>query len=291
MPGNKLQVVDIENQTSWSSYALLILGAGILTLLGYLVFVSFLKGPMPEFAVYSLYLLSAVAGVATFFSPCSFPLLPGYLSLYYVSDETEETGRPLRRGAPAALGVVTFNVLLGLLIATLGGGFASSLSISNSNPNQLTLALRIGVGAVLVSLGIVQPSNMTFHNHTFDSIAARLFRPSATGGRALYLYGLGYSTAGIGCAGPIMAGLVVFALGLGGFEDALAAFLVYSVTMASLMIVISIITARSKTELLGGLKRSTVRIKKASSVVMLCVGAFLIYATLDLQLLLSFFPK
>ncbi|MDE1852871.1 MAG: cytochrome c biogenesis protein CcdA [Thaumarchaeota archaeon] len=289
MQGQKLPVVNGDAETRWGHYAIVVLSVAALAFFGYLVFVAFLKDVMPAFPAYSLYFLSVVAGVATFFSPCSFPLLPGYLSLYYETDEKSEG--PLRRGFVAAMGVVSFNVVLGLLIATLGQGFASSFSISSGNPSSLTLALRVGVGSVLVLLGLVQFSNTTFHSRALDTVTARLFSRNEPNVSGLYLYGLGYSTAGIGCAGPIMAGLVVFALGSGGFADAFAAFVLYSATMASLMVGISLMVAKSKTVMLGSLKHSTRRVKKASSLLMIGVGAFLVYATLNLQLLLSLFPR
>ena len=89
-----------------------------------------------------------------------------------------------------------------------------------------------------------------------------------------------------------MAGLIVFALGSGGFVNAFMAFLVYSATMASLMVGISLLVAKSKTVLLNNLKASTPKIKKVSSIILIGVGVFLIYATLNLQFFVqTFFPK
>lgn len=51
--------------------------------------------------------------------------------------------------------------------------------------------------------------------------------PAAT----VCFHGLGYSAAGLGCTGPILAGLTVFALSTGGFGTALSAFVVFSATM------------------------------------------------------------
>ena len=52
----------------------------------------------------------------------------------------------------------------------------------------------------------------------------------------MYLYGFGYNGLGIGCGGPIMAGLFIFALSIGGFSSALFAFIIFALTMVILML-------------------------------------------------------
>ncbi len=271
-------------------YVLIILSVSLITLLGYLVFVAFVKEVMPAFSNYSLYLLAIVAAVATFFSPCSFPLLPGYLSIYY-NLESGERKHALRSGMLAAAGVTTFTVIVGAVIALLGQGVASSFSISSPNPSLYTRVFRISLGAILVSLGAVQLSNVTFHSRGLDALTNRFYSAARTGDKGLYLYGFGYNAAGIGCAGPIMAGLIVFTLGSGDFVYAFLAFLVYSATMASLMLGVSLLVSKSKTVLVDNLRYSTPKIKKASSMILIAVGAFLIYATINLQFFVrTFFP-
>ena len=77
-----------------------------------------------------------------------------------------------------------------------------------------------------------------------------------------------------------MAGLIVFALSQGGFMNALLAFGVYSLTMAFLMIVVSMLIALSKETLLQGLRQSTAAIQRVSGVLLLLVGAFLILSSI-----------
>jgi len=291
MSAHDLTLIKEKHGSYWVKYSLVLIAVAVVTLLGYIGFVIFLKDLMPAFGSYSLYLLSLVAGIATFFSPCSFPLLPGYLSIYYNPEGSEENTQSLHRGIVAALGVVAFTLILGLTIALFGQGVASSFSISNSNPSLLTRLLRIGLGTLLVSLGAIQLFGKTFHGRLLDALAGRFYSAAGSGDKRLFFYGFGYNAAGIGCAGPIMAGLIVFALGSGGFVNAFMAFLVYSATMASLMLTVSLLVSKSKTVLLTNLKHSTPRIKKASSTILIAVGIFLIYATLNLQFFVqTFFP-
>ncbi len=265
------------------SFILSIASIAVVTMLGYLGFVIFLKDVMPAFSLYSLYLIAIIAGVATFFSPCSFPLLPGYLSFYYQASHNKRENPTLYYGILAALGVLSFNLILGAVIALFGEGVATTLSISNPTPSPLTRMLRIGIGAILVALGAIQLSNFTFHTRILDVLTKRFSAATRAGGKGLYLYGFGYNIAGMGCAGPIMAGLIVFSLGSGGFANAFVAFIIYSLTMVLLMLAISMLVAHSKNILITRLKASATTIKKAASILLLVVGAFVIYATINLQ--------
>ncbi len=288
-----LPVIDSGTHRSHRvKFGFTILAIATITLLGYLAFVVFLKDIAPSFSLYSLYFVATVAGIATFFSPCSFPLLPGYLSFYYNARESQNKEKAFYYGSLAAAGVVSSNMVLGVLIASLGQGFASAFSVSSPNPSNFTRILRIGIGGFLVILGAVQLSNRTFHNRMVDSLAKGFSRNATRGGKRLYLYGFGYTAAGIGCAGPITAGLIVLALGSGGFTTAFLAFIVFSLTMASLMVGISLLIAKSKAALINSLKASTPKIKRVTSLVLIAVGTFLIYVSLNLGFFVSvFFPK
>ncbi len=50
--------------------------------LGYLAFRQFATQVAPQMGTFNLLALAIIAGIASFFSPCAFPLLPGYLAFY-----------------------------------------------------------------------------------------------------------------------------------------------------------------------------------------------------------------
>ena len=126
---------------------------------GYLVFRAFVTAG--DLSTVNLYALAVVAGVASFFSPCAFPLLPSYLSFYSMAAPGAKTGRTgkgpwLSLGLPAAGGVVTFSLILGLVIALLGAGAAQGLAVSGPAPNSFVRVFRGLVGLALLGLGGVQ---------------------------------------------------------------------------------------------------------------------------------------
>ena len=82
----EVQTADrVETRPGSVTYALY-LGLVLLVLamigLGYFGFRHFATTVMPQMGAFNLLALAVIAGVASFFSPCAFPLLPSYLSFY-----------------------------------------------------------------------------------------------------------------------------------------------------------------------------------------------------------------
>jgi len=281
---------------AWVQYAGILLIFLFIILLGYAGFRSFAS---TDLSGANLYLLAVVAGFASFFSPCAFPLLSSYLSFYYMAGQDETAvspsfGRGLKLGLASAMGVMSFVLVLGLIIAILGAGAGKSLSISGSEPSQFVRGFRGVVGLVLLTLGIMQLTGRNLKPKFVDAFAYHT-RPQRDGTRSaaltLYLYGLGYNAAGMGCTGPILAGLMLAALASGGFASALSAFVVFALTMGLLMLLISVLVAASRQTLITQLKAATPKIKSASSVLLILVGLFNLYTAVNLtQFVQRLFP-
>ena len=272
-----------------------LLAISLIILLGYLTFVFFVANFVPDTGTLSLMTFAAVAGVAAFFNPCAFPLLPGYLA-HQVKVTPERRGKGvgplLYGGSVAALGVTTFNLILGGILAVLGVAFLGSLALASSEPNLSVRIFRGVVGILLIALGL---SHLTGRGLSFGFLE-RLGHPfrsieSASPTRQLYAYGFGYNALGIGCGGPILAGLAIFAFAFGGFGATLAAFLVFSLTMASLMIGISVLPAFIGRTSMRGLSRSTGTIQRVAGTVQAVVGGFLLFSAIYTSLFVqTFFP-
>jgi cytochrome c-type biogenesis protein len=278
---------------AWLQYMLLLSAFLVVVYAGYFGFRTF--ATTPDLTVFNLYALAVIAGIASFFSPCAFPLLPSYFSFYHLADSDEKgmskgAGKSLRLGMAASFGVITFDLVLGLMIALLGSGLAQGLSISGSEPSQFVRIFRGGVGAILLILGVGQLLGWNLKPVFADAFAYRT-RPEREGKRNpavnLFLYGLGYNAAGMGCTGPILAGLMIFALSSGGFTTALGSFGVFSLTMGGLMLLVSALVAGSKQTLITRLKAAAPKIKWASSFLLILVGVFNIYTAVNLNLFLS----
>lgn len=135
------------------------------------------------------------AGLATFFAPCAYPLLPGYVG-YYLSQDDADVGGAVVRGGAAAFGALAVLALVGVVLVSLGTRFVSALAF---------LEPVVGVG--LVALGLLVLSGRAPNVHLVLPKRRR-----SVGGFALF--GGVYAVAAAGCVVPIVFGVVSQALTL-----------------------------------------------------------------------------
>lgn len=192
---------DNGNQTTW--YALLILGVVALAVAGYTGYVLYPRFELPAVTGASLFLLAAAAGIGSFFSPCSFPLL---VTLLARETGAEREGgnrrvllRALRFALALALGAAAFLLLAGAAIAAGGAPLFEEVTFTSTAGRTI----RIVIGALLILLGLIQTNVLPV---SFGAVAglvrplqhaqARLRRENPTAGFALF--GFGYILAGFG---------------------------------------------------------------------------------------------
>jgi cytochrome c biogenesis protein CcdA len=196
----KLPVLESGDEESGRGrYWLLAAGLVLAGLSGYLGYVAFPRFDLAAGVGAGLLVLAAAAGVASFFSPCSFPLLVTLLTR-----EATRDGRPgirgLRVAVPLSVGAVVFVLGVGALIALGGRGLVGEVTFTSTAGR----VLRIAVGSGLLLLGLVQAEILPFSFHRLgDRIArpvvgaqARLRRRHPRAG--LVLFGFGYLLAGFG---------------------------------------------------------------------------------------------
>lgn len=175
--------------------------------LGYLAFLAFVKGILAtqEFASYGLVFTTVAAATASFFSPCSFTVLPSYLAFAGGGDASTNSGSTwtaLRNGLVAGLGVITTVAILGALFGGLGSSIIGpGLSITSPNPSIAARALRIAIGTIVFSMGLLHLLNLSHRIPLLGKVAALAIqaqgeaKPSL---RTVYAYGAGYVLVGIG---------------------------------------------------------------------------------------------
>jgi len=243
----------------------------------------------------SVFVLAAIAGVSTFFSPCAFPMFPGYMSLYLGLNAPTPAGGPataapsyrgaLRRalsaGSVAALGMMIVFLVVGVALygaASVVGGYIPFLLVI--------------VGVLLVGMGILLLTNLQYWRiiTPFQRLWARLAGKDATAGtaigpdgadgRGLYLklfgYGMGYAAAAAGCVFPVILSAIVAGLAL-GLVGGIVNILIYSLTAALLMIAVTVVLGVAGRRWVNQLKALAPIIKKGSAVVLVVVGVYLVY--------------
>ena len=216
--------------------------------------------------VISLYLLALVTGLFSFFAPCAFPLLPGYMSYYlgrYKGGTTLKSS--VRAGIAAATGINGIFALLGAAVAAGGVAVKSYLSY-----------LAPAVGFVIILLGLAMVSGKT---EFFDKFGGLLSSYSSKIGvrsqhSGLFLYGVGYGLASMGCQAPVFIALVFAGLAAGGALKAFLVFLSFSIGMGCMMLTVSILAGTAKMQVLDRMRQLTPYINRVCGVILIVVGAY-----------------
>ncbi|AFK18963.1 cytochrome C biogenesis protein [Haloferax mediterranei ATCC 33500] len=202
---------------------------------------------------------AASAGVATFFAPCAFPLLPGYVG-YYLSRDEAGLGGAVTRGSVASLAAL---VVLGALGGALG-------FIGTRITSQITL-LEPVIGAALVVFGLLMFTGRAPSLH----VVLPEYRASVAG---FGIFGAVYGLAAAGCVIPIFLGVVTQSLALPPAQAAISLG-AYAAAAALPLAIVTVLAALS-----GGLIRSfsgyVGSVQKVAAGVMILAGAWQIWLSL-----------
>lgn len=221
-------------------------------------------------------------GIAAFFNPCVLPILPSYLvyqtEVVTSGGKTLYRGKLLRNGCYAALGLLASMTIFGLIIATLGETFINFIK-----PGTIALDwFKRLMGLILIILGFLLLKNKVFGAlNKVEQAGSRLLNAAGGNFRQFFLFGLGYILVGIGCVAPLIGGLAIFALSGGGFLPALLVFFLASMTMAILMISISVIAGFARESLTQILTKHIRMVQFFGGVLLIATGFFYILLSMS----------
>lgn len=202
------------------------------------------------------------AGVTTFFSPCAYPLLPGYVGFYV--NQTEGQGSSVSgsvlRGLVAGIGVlVTFTALFGAAY-WLGQNLLTNITI-----------LETAVGVALVAFGLL----VVFDLAPSLSVPLPKRRSGLTG---FGIFGAGYALAAAGCVAPVFIGVVSQSMTM----DPVPAMLVvgsYIGIVVVLMVALTVATGVGLVANAGWIAGHTKTLERIAGIVMILAGLGQIYLT------------
>jgi len=145
------------------------------------------------------------AGVATFFSPCAYALLPGYVGYYVAStgDDDPPNAGIIARGLAATLGVfIVFAAGIGITVAV-------GQSLGNVLP---ALEATVGIALVLLGVAVFARGSLPLH------VALPKRRSSVFG---FVAFGAAYAVAATACVFPLFLAIVIRSLSMAPAEAAL----------------------------------------------------------------------
>ncbi len=229
-----------------------------------------------------VFFLGLMLSILVYFSPCAFPVLPGYIS-YYLSLGTRETelikqgklkGKmpsSFEIGVLAGIGMWTFFLFIGIIAAVMGEAFAQS---------GLIHQIALGVAILLLVLGFYMLVGGTAHlmggiQKLIDKWSTTEDDEVFTPRRNMYLYGIGYAAASIDCTAAAVIPFVLYlsTLGTNSVGVGLGALML---GLLILMVVVTIMVGWGRQVMINFLKQATGMIKMVGSWMMMFAGAGLI---------------
>ena len=241
----------------------------------------------------AIFAMGLLLGVLVYFSPCAFPILPGYIS-YYIGlgqreDELIEAGKLDRKmpahwilGGLAAMGQLTFFAIIGVIVLGLG-------SIINLSGVLHYFALAVAI--LLIVLGAFMLTGGTAHLLGFvqklvDKYSTTEMDDRFTPKRNMYLWGIGYSAASIDCTAAAVIPFIAYLAVIGGVAmwTGLTG-LMLSVSM--LMIAVTTVVGLGQQQFITILRRSTGLIKAIGAWMMMMAGVALTFYLTQPELIAS----
>jgi cytochrome c-type biogenesis protein len=229
----------------------------------------------------SIFATGAFMGIAVYFSPCSFPMLPGFISFYLSTETTAEKKKSIRTilssGVIAGFGIVLVFLIMGLIAISLGEA---------ANLADYLVYMGPIVAIILIVLGALMLTNLQYHLliRPFQKLRVRLFGEKAPGSddqtgyyTKLFSYGVGYGAAATACTAPLFIAVLLAAIVAGTFVDGLIMLLMFSITILLLMTSITLLLSAFGQESVQKLAAHTDTIKKISGVILVIVGVYLLY--------------
>jgi cytochrome c biogenesis protein CcdA len=176
----------------------------------------------------------------------------------------------------AAIGLVGFFLLVGLLVAIFGVVIQRYL-----------LYLMPVIGFILLGFGILTLIGQDQFLERFMDWVKFPFQygwrkirgnktTEATGSGGLFAYGFGYGAAASSCMAPVFLGVVLLGFTLGGFIGGVFVFGLYAFAIGATMVIISYFASKGG-EFVQKLVSNTDRIKKISGLLLLFAGLFVLF--------------
>ena len=101
--------------------------------------------------------------------------------------------------------------------------------------------------------------------------------PKQKGFIGLFLYGIAYGMATLGCSSPIFFSILSYAIAMGNMFQGILTFIVYAMGMGFPLIIITVLIVETKKVILNRIVRLIPLIQKISGIFLIFIGFYLIY--------------
>ena len=206
-----------------------------------------------------------ILGVMSAVNPCGFVLLPTYL-VYYLGTElqrSESRAATLRRALLVGSAVSSGFVGLFLVVGIITQSFTTAVR-DNSKYFAFVVGLALVVMGALMLTGwkprVAQPDISVQRERTF---------------RNMFLFGIAYAIASIGCTIGFVTSAVFGSVGRHGFVSGVFSIVLYGIGMASLVIALTVALAFARVGIVKSLKSGFRYFDRVSAAFVLVTGLYL----------------
>ena len=208
---------------------------------------------------------SFMLGILAAVNPCGFVLLPAYL-LYFLgidSANPAEQRAPIRRALLVSAAVSSGFMLVFLVIGTISRLFTQWIEL-----NAKYAGLLIGIALVLMGIAMLAGWKPSFITPSINGERDRSLR-------TMFVFGIAYAVASIGCTIGFLTTAIFGSIGLHGFASGVLSIVLYGAGMGLLVSTLTVTLAVAKGGLLRVLKNGLRYMDKLAAGFIVLTGLYL----------------
>jgi cytochrome c-type biogenesis protein len=210
-----------------------------------------------------------LAGIFAAVNPCGFVLLPTYLMFFLGMEGTRPgtqraaIGRALGVAGAVSAGFMAVFIVIGVITKTLTSWIYDSASEY--------ISLGIGVLMVVVGIATLFGKHLPFMTPKLD------VGGQDTSTKSMFLYGVSYALASIGCTLPLFTSAILSRFGKEGIVTGSISVGAYGAGMALILCALTVSLALARTGVLKALRKVMTHIDLISGVVLVLAGVYLVW--------------
>ena len=208
---------------------------------------------------------SFMLGILAAVNPCGFVLLPAYLLYFLGIDSANPAAQraPIRRALLVSAAVSSGFMLVFLVIGTISRLFTQWIEL-----NAKYAGLLIGVALVVMGLAMLAGWKPSFITPSISGERDRSLR-------AMFIFGIAYAVASIGCTIGFLTTAIFGSIGLNGFASGVLSIVLYGAGMGLLVSTLTVTLAVARGGLLRVLKNGLRYMDKLAAGFIVLTGLYL----------------
>ena len=220
---------------------------------------------MVSFVIFALegnFAYSFMLGVLAAVNPCGFVLLPAYL-LYFLGIDSNNQQAPVKRALVVSAAVSSGFLLVFIIIGTISRLFTQWIEL-----NAKYAGLLIGLALVVMGVAMLAGWKPSFITPTIAGQRDRSLR-------AMFVFGIAYAVASIGCTIGFLTTAIFGSIGVHGFASGVISIVLYGAGMALLVSTLTVTLAVAKGGLLRVLRNGLRYMDKLAAGFIVLTGLYL----------------